>query len=210
MSVASAPRTIIAYRRHDTARLVGRMTREEFLRFEQTTPEKHQYIEGEAVLMPGSSPEHNLIQADLQFEIELALRGANSACGVIGSDQKIYINDRTILYPDIAVFCGSPQFDHFNALRNPTVVVEVLSPSTEKEDRTDKFTDYQKIASLQHYILVEQERVLVTHYAKTADGVWAIIGTYSDRAETLTLNLSDVSIGVPVSAIYRRVVFTDL
>lgn len=195
----------VPYRRYTQAQVVGAMTAGEFVAWERTTPEKHQYIEGNVVRMPGSSPEHNLIQADLQFEVTLALRTSHSPCDVIGSDQKVFVSDDRLLYPDLTIFCGEAQFDHLNALRNPTVIVEILSPTTEKDDRTDKFDDYQRIASLQSYILVEQNRAYVTHYRKQPNGLWAIFETVKGMAGAITIPFEGGSVSVPLAAVYRRV-----
>ncbi len=197
------------YSRYDRDFLVGETTEGEFFTFDAWAKEKHQLIHGKVVRMPGSSPEHNVIQDDLGFEIKTALRMTGSPCDTISSDQKVYVTHQTIYYPDVIVFCGDPQFDHLNALRNPTVVVEILSPSTEKDDRTDKFYDYQKIESLRHYILVEQERVSVVHYERLDAGPWAIVGTHNAFSDSLSLRLHGAEISVPLSGIYRRVFAPD-
>ena len=199
-------RSVEPYQRYDLSALVGTMTDEEHFAFDQRTRDKYQLVAGKAIKMAGRSPEHNLIQADLQFEITLTLRTTGSTpCDVIGNDQKIYVSPRTIYYPDLIVVCGEPQFDHLNALRNPTVLVEVLGPSTERDDRTDKFGDYRTIESLLHYVLVEQDRVAVTHYEKLDNGLWAIIAAPTSLAGALRLGLDGGEISIPLARIYRRV-----
>lgn len=199
------PRIATQYRRYEMADLVGTMTEEEFSAFDLRSREKHQLIQGKVVRMPGSSPEHNMILMDTCIELGNLLAASMTGCEVLGSDQKVYVSPQTIFYPDVIVVCGEPQFDHLDALRNPTGIFEVLSPSTEKGDRADKFYDYQKIESLQHYILVEQDRIFVTHYEKIPGGLWAIVGTHTESSDSLKLNLSGKEIAVSLARIYRRV-----
>ena len=193
------------YRRYEKDAVIGDATEAQYFVFDKWATGKHQLIAGKSIRMAGSSPEHDLIQGEMHFEIKTALRARGSDCDTIGSDQKIYVTHGTIYYPDIAVICGIPQFDHWNALRNPTLVVEVASPSTEKSDRTDKFADYQKIESLQHCLLVEQDRVVITHYAKQDNGLWAIAGNYTTLVQVLKLSLGGGEIAIPLLNIYRRV-----
>ncbi|MBC8143906.1 MAG: Uma2 family endonuclease [Armatimonadetes bacterium] len=210
VTIPTSPRRIVEpYLRYDLSALVGTMSEEEYFAFDSRAREKYQLISGKVVKMPGSSPEHNMIQADLQFEVTLILRGMGNSCEVIGSDQKVYVAYRKVFYPDLIVVCGDPHFDHLNALRNPTAVFEVPSPSTERDDRTDKFADYQQIESLQHYILVDQDRVAVTHYEKLENGLWAILGTHTTLGDSLTLALRGGEVDVPLAKIYRRIGFAD-
>jgi Uma2 family endonuclease len=202
---AFAPQPRTPYQRYDLAELVGTMTEEEFAAFDLRAREKYQLIAGKVVKMPGSSLEHNLIQADLTFEVNLALRTLGSVCDVLGSDQKVAVAPQTIYYPDLIIVCGAPLTDEHNALTNPVVIFEVLSPSTERDDRTDKFTDYQRIESLLHYVLVEQDRPAMTHYGKLENGLWAILGTHILPTDTLRIRLDEHEIAIPLERIYRRV-----
>lgn len=195
------------YLRYDPARVVGTMTVEEYLAFERSAKERYEYHYGRVIQVPGGSPEHNMISMDTAYVLMSLLRAAKSTCDVLGSDQKVYVNDDLYLYPDVTVVCDDPQFDHQDMLRNPTLIVEVLSPSTEKEDRTDKFRDYQTIESLRHYVLIEQERVSITHYEKIVGGLWAIVGDYTRLTDGWKLTLGDTTITIPLTEIYRRVPF---
>lgn len=191
----------------DPARLVGRMTPAEYHAFNYLALEKHELIQGEVVRMAGASPEHNAIQSNFQFEVRLLLRQENSLYQVYGSDQKIYAAPSVFLYPDIVVLPINAQFDQNDALRNPVAIVEVLSSSTEDYDKDEKFALYQQIKSLRHYVLIEQGCVSVTHHERSANGVWALAGTYQNRADILPLSLDDVQIAVSVGEIYRSVSF---
>lgn len=209
-SSRSAPvRIVEPYQRYDLSALVGTMTEEEYFAFDSRAREKYQLIGGKVVKMPASSPEHNMIQADTLRFIGNVLETLDSKCKVIGSDQKVYVAYKKVFYPDLIVVCGEPQFDHLNALRNPIAMFEVLSPSTERDDRTDKFADYQQIESLKHYVLVDQDRVSVTHYGKIDNGLWAILGTHTALTDSLKMTLSDAEVAVPLAKIYRRIGFAD-
>jgi Uma2 family endonuclease len=192
--------------RHDPSRIVGRMTIDEYVDFERNSLEKHEFIEGEVVRMAGGSPEHNLISANTLRSLGNSLESADANCDVYGSDQKVYISHRLMYYPDIIVVCGAAQFDDRDMLRNPTVIVEVLSPSTAGFDRGEKFEKYQTLESLQHYVLIEQNRISVTHFEKIAGNLWAIVGTHTTLTDTLTVKLGETPIHTELTAIYRRIV----
>jgi Uma2 family endonuclease len=202
------PRPRVAYRRFPLSRVVGRMTVDEWMAFLEKSKHKYDYIHGEIVQVAGASPEHNLLAMNAAFEIRLALTTTGSNCEVLGSDQRIYVNETLYYFPDLVIVCGEMQVDHRDALRNPAAIIEVLSTATEKDDRTDKFRDYQQIASLRHYILIEQNRAAVTHYQKI-EGVWTIAGDYRAMTDHLTLALGETTVRVPLERIYRRVAFPE-
>lgn len=202
-------RTRPVYRRFDPSRVVGFMTVEEWTTFLERSKDKSDYVYGEVVRMSGASPEHNLIAMNAAVTLRVALENAGSDCEVLGSDQKVYVNDRLYYFPDLLVVCGEMQVDFRDALRNPAAIIEVLSPTTEADDRTDKFRDYQQIPSLTHYLLIDQRRVAVTHFTKIAGGLWAIAGDYRALTDTVTLAFSETTLSLPLSQLYRRVTFPD-
>lgn len=210
----AAPNTTVtrvreAYRRFDPSRVVGQMTVDEWDQLLQTSKHKYHYVYGEVVQMAGASPEHNLIAMNSGRVIGNALEDSNSGCEILGSDQRVYVRDNLYYFPDLVIVCGPMQIDTRDALRNPVAIIEVLSPTTETDDRTDKFREYKRIPSLQHYILIDQNRVAVTHYEKIADGVWAILGDYRDVSDELTLSLNEMPVTVPLSRIYRGLSFPE-
>jgi len=214
MSTATAAPSVArkgnTYQRYDPARIVARMTEQEYFAWEETQLERHDFRKGEVITVAGGSPEHNSITTDTIVALTLALRTAGNACEVYNSDQKVCLRDQLYCYPDITVVCGVAQFNANGVLLNPALIIEVLSPSTEREDRTDKFRDYQQIQSLSHYILIEQDRVSVMHYEKIVGGLWAIVGDYIRLDESLQLNLDGTVSTVPLTAIYRRVITADV
>ena len=106
-------------------------------------------------------------------------------------------------YPDVVVFCGDPQFEDnvFDTLLNPTLVVEVLSPSTAVYDKGEKFRHYQELASLREYVLVSQDRVRVEHY-RLAKTQWV---QAEFRAPEDVLSLASIGCELPLRDVYRRV-----
>lgn len=157
--------------------------------------------------MPGGSGEHSLICTDISTAFSTACQAAGSGCDAINSDIKIYVTDDLYYFADVTIVCGNLQLDFTDGLRNPVALFEVLSPSTETDDRTDKFRDYQTIDTLRHYVLVEQHRPFITHYARQENGLWAVAAMLFRLDQILTLDLNGQNVSVPLSQIYRRVAF---
>ena len=112
-------------------------------------------------------------------------------------------------YPDALIVCGKPEFDdaEFDTLLNPLVLAEILSESTEKYDRGAKFAQYRKIPSLQEYVLIDQNQVLVERYVRQPDDTW-VLTVYTDPA--CTFEFASVPVRVPLSEIYRGVEFSTI
>jgi len=144
-----------------------RLTPEEYIAFERKAPFKNELIKGQIVAMSGASRAHNRITGDVFNGISNQL---------VGSDCEAFIGDMRVktgttasyFFPDVVVACQELRFedDVFDTLLNPIIVVEVLSPSTEADDRGEKFDRYRQLASLQEYSLVLQDRVRVEHYLR--------------------------------------------
>lgn len=198
----------LLHERLEASRVIDRMTPKEYLAFERQGEIRYDFIKGKVVEVPGGTRTHNRISANMVQFVGNALDEAGLDCEVYGSDQKVYIAPDTYRYPDDSIVCTEAEFDSENVLHNPIVIVEVLSPSTERDDRTSKFRDYQRIASLQHYLLIEQVRPNVMHFEKQADESWAVKREYADLSESLTLGLNGKTLFIPLSAIYRRVEFS--
>ena len=143
------------------------LTPEEYLAFERKATTKHEYLAGEIVAMSGASFAHNFITGDIFGELRAQLQGGK--CKAAASDMRVKVSETgSYFYPDVVIFCGEPQAEDNSSdtLLNPTVIIEVLSPSTEARDRGEKFWHYQQLASLQEYILVSQDRVCVEHHLR--------------------------------------------
>ena len=143
------------------------LTPEEYLTFERKANIKHEYRKGHIVAMSGASFAHNFITLDTATRLNIQLFG--SKCQVAASDMRIKVTQtNSYFYPDIVVFCGEPisEDEDFDTLLNPTVIIEVLSPSTETYDRGEKFENYKQLASLQEYLLVAQDQIKVEHFSR--------------------------------------------
>ena len=152
-----------------------RISYAEYLASESTSEVRHEYIDGEILAMAGGTPTHALLCTNAAVALGGALRGR--PCRPYSADLRVRIPDTGLAtYPDVSVICGTlvtgePDLD---AATNPTVLVEVLSPSTEAYDRGEKFAHYRRLPSLQEYVLVAQDRVRVEHYRRNADDSWTL------------------------------------
>lgn len=151
------------------------ITPEEYLEIDRKAEVKSEYYDGEMYQMAGASLEHNTIVGNVVTGFNVQLR--KRPCRVLPSDMRLRIPEtRRYAYPDVTVVCGEPKFDtkEKDVLLNPTVLVEVLSDSTEARDRGDKAESYRRIASLQEYIFINQNKPKVETYTRKADGTWIL------------------------------------
>jgi len=145
------------------------MSPEEYLAWERREERKHEYFEGEVYAMAGGSPRHNRLSSKITSTLETALGGR---CHVFSSDQRIRSRERRYVYPDVSVVCDAPVIEQQDVLVNPTIIVEILSSTTEQYDRGLKWDGYQMLSSLTDYVLVSQERARIEQFARTPDGRW--------------------------------------
>ena len=197
-----------------------RLTPEEYITFERKAlPDaeiiRHEYINGELIAMSGASRAHNLITGNIFGELRTLLRG--SKCETYANEMRVSTPTTTsYFYPDVVVVCEEPRFedDVFDTLLNPTVLVEVLSPSTQVYDRREKFAHYRQLASLQEYVLVSQDKVLVEHYRRH-EKQGSAPGTGKDwiftdfQALEEILPLTSIQCELPLQEIYERVTLPD-
>jgi Uma2 family endonuclease len=180
-----------------------RLTVEEYLRREREATERSEYLEGEILAMAGASLRHNAIVASLTARLYAPLR--ERGCGVYSSDMRVQVAE-SFLYPDVVIVCGQPiLFDAAqDAITNPTVIVEVLSESTERLDRGRKSWAYRRLPSLQDYVLVSQEEPRVEHWRRGPDGAWLVSDIDGLQA---TLKLVSIGAELPLAEIYEQVSF---
>ena len=154
------------------------ITPEQYLELERQAETKSEYFAGEIFAMAGASPEHNLISGNAFGVLWSQLR--DRPCTAYGSDMKVRSTQEHYAYPDVTVVCGEAQFggEEREVLLNPTLIVEVLSPSTEAWDRGGKFEQYRQRESLQEYLLIAQDRPHVERYARQSNGeCYSVRGT---------------------------------
>jgi Uma2 family endonuclease len=164
-----------------------RYTPEEYLALERKAEYKSEYFAGEIFAMSGASERHNLIVANVVAALHTQFR--NRPCKVYPGDMRVKVNTTGLYtYPDVVALCGEAQFDdeQRDTLLNPTVIVEVLSPSTEAYDRGDKFGHYRKLASLAEYVLISQEKSHIEHYLRQPDNQW-LLSEASDLQDVMQL-----------------------
>ncbi|MDD5275730.1 MAG: Uma2 family endonuclease [Methylovulum sp.] len=143
---------------------------EEYLALERSASYKSEFYDGQIYAMTGASREHNLITVNIARELSTQLK--QRPCEAYVNDMRVKAAQaRSYHYPDVAVVCGAPQFEdgQFDTLLNPTVLIEVLSPSTEAYDRGGKFMHYRKIPGLCEYLLVAQDQPSIEHYVRQGD-----------------------------------------
>jgi Uma2 family endonuclease len=149
------------------------LTPEQYLEIERKAEYKSEYFQGEMFAMGGASRTHNRLVAHLVRELDQQLR--SSPCETYPSDMRVQVTATGLYtYPDVVVVCGEPQLadKHFDTLLNPTLIVEILSPSTESYGRGRKFDHYETIESLQHYLLVASDRVHAELFTRQPGGDW--------------------------------------
>ena len=178
------------------------LTPEEYLAFERKATTKHEYLNGQIVAMSGASFAHNFLTMNTANQLYNQLIGGE--CQVATSDMRVKVTQiDSYFYPDVVVVCGEPRAedDTFDTLLNPTVVVEVLSPSTETYDRGEKFEHYQQIASLKEYVLISQDKIRVEHYHRQETG-WM---QTEFRGLEDVLSLLSIGCELRLQDVYRRV-----
>ncbi len=181
------------------------LTPEAYLELERKATTKNEYVNGETLAMAGASFAHNFITLDTTIYLSRQLM--DGACEVASTgDLRVKVSQTaSYFYPDIVVVCGDPQAEDntFDTLVNPTLIVEVLSVSTEMYDRDEKFAHYRQIDSLQEYILISQDRVQVVHYRRQVPQ-WM---PTEFRALEDVMPLVSIGCKLPLQHIYRRVKF---
>ncbi len=196
------------------------LTSEEYIALERKAiPDadavRNEYVKGKIIAMSGASREHNLITNNISGELRNLLK--SSGCETYASDMRVSSPlTSSYFYPDVVVVCEEPRFedDVFDILLNPTILVEVLSASTEAYDRGEKFGHYRHLASLQEYILVSQDKVLVERYRRqkkqdtapvpAKDWIFTAFQALED-----ILPLTAIQCELPLQEIYERVTFPD-
>ena len=181
------------------------LTPEEYLAFEREADVKHEYYAGEIFAFAGASRQHNLIVANAIRELGNEMKGR--PCEVYPSDMRVRVSPTGLYtYPDVTVVCGEARFDDEQAdtLLNPTVIVEVLSPSTKDYDRGGKFEHYRKLESVQEYLVIVQDRVHVERHARQGEGQWLLSET--DSLED-TIELPSIACRLSVADLYEKVEF---
>ena len=192
-----------------TAASKPRLTPEEYLAIESLATVKSEYRDGEMYAMSGASFEHTAITSNTQGQLYVRLRGG--LCRPLIPDQRVHVpNTQLYVYPDITVLCAPPQFADIGrtTVSNPTLIVEVLSPSTERYDRTEKFWNYQGLPSLSDYLLISQDTPVVEHFFRRMTGEQPGQWLYEvSKGLDTVVKLPALGIEIPLRDIYENIDF---
>lgn len=183
-----------------TAVAIKMYTQEEYLELERTAEYKSEYYRGEIFAMSGASRYHNRITENLSIEIGVFLKG--KPCQSFSRDMRVHIPENTLYtYPDLLIVCGKPEFldKQTDTLLNPSVIIEVLSPSTEGYDQGRKFHLYRSLRTLTEYVLIDSHDIRAEVHRKGSDGLWLLASEASDIEGSieighigLTLKMADI------------------
>ncbi|NMG59348.1 Uma2 family endonuclease [Geitlerinema sp. P-1104] len=180
---------------------------EDYRRFEAESLERHEYRDGEVVTMTGGSEAHNTITVNLVVLLGFLLR--DSPLRLYSSDLRLWLPQyNRATYPDVMVVEGEPVFQEQRSdeILNPTLIVEVLSPSTAAYDRGDKFRRYRSIPSFAEYLLVSQQEPYVEQFSRRDEGVWEFRALEGLEG---AISLPRFDVELPLGEIYRRVRFAE-
>lgn len=175
---------------------------QDYLDMEARTGIKHEFWHGQAFAMGGGSVNHGRLQFNLSGLIHARL--AKSPCEGVSPDVRVAIEGAGLYtYPDLTIICGGADVDEHESVRNPTLIAEVLSPSTEAYDRGAKFEMYRQLPSLRHYLLVSQDRKLVQLFTRQEEGAWTF-QSFGDDRDVVPLPFIGVEVGL--AELYRNIV----
>jgi Uma2 family endonuclease len=148
---------------------------QEYLRMEKRANDRHEYYNGEVYSMAGATLQHDRIHINLISIINPFLKG--KSCSIFSNDIRVHIPENTLFtYPDAFIVCGKPELlqNELDTVLNPSVIFEILSRSTRKYDKLEKFSLYRSIPSFTEYILIDSEKIEAEHYLKNSDNTWTL------------------------------------
>jgi len=181
-------------------------TPEEYLRLEREAEYRNEYFNGQIFAMAGASPEHVLIVSNVVTQLNLQLR--DGPCTVYSTDLRVRVSYTGLYtYPDVVVICDELQFadDEKDTVLNPSLIVEVLSPSTKDYDRGEKFEHYRTLTSLMEYILIAQDKHHVEQFVRQPDNRWLLSET--NQLDGI-IELDSIGCELALTEIYNKVKVT--
>ena len=182
-----------------------RLTVEEYLAWEETNFEKHEYIDGEVRCMAGATRRHNQIAVNTGGALWQLL--ADSNCIALNSDMRTKVSDTSYYYPDLSVVCGEALYERSNEMEllNPVLVIEVTSPSSIDIDRGEKMDLYFEVPSIQAYLIIDQHRVCAELLLRSDSG-WRTT-LFETLGDVLPLDVLDCKL--PLAQVYRGINFDE-
>lgn len=177
---------------------------EEYLQMERNAAFKSEFHDSQIFAMTGASRKHNLVAGNIYRELSLQLK--NRPCEAYINDMRVKtLESQSYHYPDITVVCGTPQFEdaQLDTLINPTILIEVLSPSTEAYDRGGKFALYRKITSLREYLIVKQDLASIERYVRQGE-VWILSEAVGIEA---IISIESIDCMLNLREVYDKIIF---
>ncbi|HEY4384774.1 MAG TPA: Uma2 family endonuclease [Ktedonobacteraceae bacterium] len=176
-------------------------TLDEYWRLVESFPEKkYEYIDGDIRMLTGESPAYAQIAANIGSLLAIALR--SQECNVYSSDAALQLTENRVYFPDVSVSCNPADWTRKRALEAPSVVVEVISPSTEKTDKAEKLEVYQRYPTIQEILLVDSRRRHVAHYHRVGISTWK--DTLYDQDDEV-IDLASIGVSLAVREMYLKV-----
>ncbi|MDX1925725.1 MAG: Uma2 family endonuclease [Pirellulaceae bacterium] len=186
-------------------KLNPKMTVDEYLAWERTQIERHEYFNGEVFSQAGGTRRHSLIGSNVLRAIGNFLEDHD--CEAHGSDMRVHVEATGYhAYPDVSVVCAPIQGSSDDVISNPVLIVEVSSPSTADFDRGTKFNHYRQIPSLKEYIIFWQEEARAEQHTRTSDGLWLLRDICGIDE---SLHLASIGETLPLRAVYRKIKFKN-
>jgi Uma2 family endonuclease len=187
-----------------SARPLPYVTPEEYLADDREAEFRSEYIDGQVFAMSGGSRNHSFLIAGISRELGILL--ADRPCNVSVTELRLQIApEGAYLYPDVMVVCEDDQTGVRDMITNPVLVVEVLSPTTERWDRVRKFGQYRRLKTLREYLLVSQDEMRIEWYTRRDDGEWV----YREASGPDGIcRLEQLGVEIPLAAVYRKIQFS--
>lgn len=176
------------------------MTPEEYLLWEPLQEERYEYSGGRIIAMTGGTVPHNDIALNIYSALRARVRAQN--CRINVADVKVQVSDAgAYRYPDVVVSCSEVDRNAIKLIAAPTLIVEVLSPGTERQDRGDKLKEYQRLPSLQEYLLIDASQISVERYQGGEGRMWL----YFAYALGDTVELNSLDFACPIEHFYEGI-----
>jgi Uma2 family endonuclease len=176
-----------------------KLTLEAFLAWENEQADKHEFYRGEVFLMVGARRGHGCVVGNLVRHLGNLLAG--SACRAFSEGMKLQVANDTILYPDVFVTCDKADLATEMVFRAPQLIIEVLSPSTQSYDRSQKFALYRRLPSLREYVLIDPDTKRVEAFRLGADGLWI----FHDMSEAPAMDLPSLAAHISLADVFAGV-----
>ncbi len=182
------------------------MTEAEYLEFEDKSASRHEYVNGEVIAMTGATVRHNTIANNISSSLTVQL--AQKDCIVNASETRIKVDAKiSYRYPDVVVVCGKIEFleNRRDTITNPTVIIEVLSPSTEIIDRNQKLEEYTQLPSVEEYVLVSQDKQKIERFLRQDNGDWLYSKAFGDDI----MFLPSIDCKLDLNSVYAKLDLLD-